>query len=134
VAGKGEAGHRGGGSGDFYLQISIDPDPRFDRKGNNLYVSLPVSFSEAALGAKIEIPTPEGVTTLKIPPGIQTGTKLRVKGQGMPIMRSEQRGDLFAEIHVVTPTIQDERSKDLLRELAELNDASTRNERDQFYA
>jgi len=134
VAGKGEAGHRGGGSGDFYLQISVDPDPRFDRKGNNLYVSLPVSFSEAALGAKIEIPTPEGVTTLKIPPGIQTGTKLRVKGQGMPIMRSEQRGDLFAEIQVVTPKIQDERSKDILRELSELNDATTKNERDQFYA
>jgi molecular chaperone DnaJ len=133
VTGKGEAGYRGGGSGDFYVQISVDPDPRFDRKGHNLYVSLPVSFSEAALGAKIEIPTPEGVTTLKVPPGIQTGTKLRVKGQGMPIMRSEQRGDLFAEIHVVTPKIQDERSKDLLRELGALNDDSTQKERGQLY-
>lgn len=134
VTGKGEAGYRGGGSGDFYLQISVDPDPRFDRKGNNLYVVLPVSFSEAALGAKIEIPVPEGFTGLKIPPGIQTGTKLRVKGQGMPIIRSQQRGDLFAEIQIMTPKIQDERSKEILKELAELNDAATKNERDQFYA
>ena len=126
VAGKGEAGRRGGGPGDLYLQIQVEPDPRFERRGANLYVKLPISFTEAALGAKVEIPTPEGHTTIKIPPGSQSGSKLRLKAQGMPVPRSDQRGDLFAEIQVVTPLIQDERSKELLRELADLNDGSLR--------
>ena len=129
VAGKGEAGRRGGGPGDLFLQISVDSDARFDRRGPNLYVRLPVSFSEAALGAKVEVPTPEGSQTIKVPPGTQTGAKLRIKGQGMPVPRSSQRGDLIAEVAVVTPLIQDERSKELLRELALLNDAELQKER-----
>ena len=123
VAGKGEAGRRGGGPGDLFLQISMEPDARFERKGPNLYVRLPISFSEAALGAKVVVPTPEGHQTIKVPPGTQTGAKLRLKGQGMPIPRGTQRGDLIAVVVVVTPHIQDEKSKELLRELAELNDA-----------
>ncbi|MDP2876944.1 MAG: molecular chaperone DnaJ [Holophaga sp.] len=129
VAGKGEAGSRGGGTGDLYLQIQVEVDDRFDRRGANLYHKLPISFSEAALGAKVEIPTPEGHTTIKIPPGTQSGSKLRLKGQGMPVPRSEQRGDLFAEIQIVTPMIQDERSKELLRELGEINDSAIRSGR-----
>ncbi len=126
VAGKGEAGRRGGGAGDLYLHVQVEADPRFERRGPNLYLKLPVSFTEAALGAKVEVPTPEGSTTIKVPPGTQGGAKLRLKGQGMPIPRSTQRGDLFAEIQVVTPEIRDERSKELLRELAELNDHGIR--------
>jgi molecular chaperone DnaJ len=126
VSGKGEAGRRGGGPGDLYLQIQVEPDPRFERRGANLYLKLPISFTEAALGAKVEIPTPDGHTTIKIPPGSQSGSKLRLKGQGMPVPRSDQRGDLFAEIQVVTPQIQDERSKDLLRELGQINDVNIR--------
>lgn len=126
VAGKGEAGRRGGGPGDLYLQIQVEADPRFERRGANLYQKLPISFTEAALGAKVEIPTPEGPTTIRIPPGSQSGSKLRLKGKGMPMPRSEQRGDLFAELQVVTPAIQDERSKELLRELGQLNDSSIR--------
>ncbi len=126
VAGKGEAGRRGGGPGDLYLQIQVEADARFERRGPNLYLKLPISFAEAALGAKVEIPTPEGQTTIKVPPGTQSGSKLRLKGQGMPVPRSEQRGDLFAEIQVVTPQVQDERSKELLRELGQLNDAGIR--------
>ncbi len=130
VPGKGEAGRRGGGAGNLFLQIEVEPDPRFERKGSNLYVKLPVSFTEAALGAKLDVPTPEGHTTLKVPPGVQSGTKLRVKGQGMPIPKSaDLRGDLFAEVQVVTPQIADERSKELLRELAELNDQAIRERR-----
>ncbi len=125
VAGKGEAGRRGGGPGDLYLKINVEVHPSFRRQGPNLYLDLPVTFSEAALGAKIEIPTPEGHATIKVPPGTQTGAKLRVKGQGMPIPRSDQRGDLFAEVKVLTPRIGDERSKELLREMAELNDAQS---------
>jgi molecular chaperone DnaJ len=126
VAGKGEAGRRGGGPGDLYLQIQVEADARFERRGPNLYLDLPISFSEAALGTKVEIPTPEGHSTIKIPPGTQGGANLRLKGLGMPIPGSAQRGDLFARIKVVTPKIEDERSKELLRELAELNDAHIR--------
>lgn len=126
VPGKGEAGRRGGGAGDLYLHVQVEADPRFERRGPNLYLKLPVSFTEAALGAKVEVPTPEGTTTIKVPPGTQGGAKLRLKGQGMPVPRSSQRGDLFAEIQVVTPEIRDERSKELLRELAELNDHGIR--------
>jgi len=126
VAGKGEAGRRGGGPGDLYLQVQVEPDPRFERRGANLYLDLPISFSESALGAKVEIPTPEGHSTIKIPPGTQGGANLRLKGLGMPIPGSSQRGDLFARVKVVTPKIEDERSKELLRELAELNDGSIR--------
>lgn len=129
VAGKGEAGRRGGGPGDLFLQISIEPDVRFERKGPNLYVRLPISFSEAALGAKVEVPTPEGHQTIKVPPGTQTGARLRLKGQGMPIPKGTQRGDLIAEVALVTPLIQDERSKEILRELADLNDASVKQQR-----
>jgi molecular chaperone DnaJ len=130
VAGKGEAGRRGGGPGDLYLQIQVEADPRFERRGANLYLKLPISFVEAALGAKVEIPTPEGHTTIKIPPGTQSGSRLRLKGQGMPIPRSDQqRGDLFAEVQVVTPQIQDERSKELLRELGQINDGMVRDQR-----
>lgn len=129
VAGKGEAGRRGGGPGDLFLQISMEADARFERKGPNLYVRLPISFSEAALGAKVDVPTPEGQQTIKVPPGTQTGARLRLKGQGMPIPRGSQRGDLIAEVAVVTPQIQDERSKELLRELSELNDESVKKQR-----
>ena len=129
VAGKGEAGRRGGGPGDLFLQISMEPDARFERKGANLYVRLPISFSEAALGAKVDVPTPDGEQTIKVPPGTQTGARLRLKGKGMPIPRATQRGDLIAEVAVVTPAIQDERSKELLRELAELNDADVHKQR-----
>lgn len=127
VSGKGEAGRRGGGAGDLYLQIQVEADPRFERHGANLYLKLPISFTEAALGAKVEVPTPEGHTTIKVPPGTQGGSKLRIKGQGMPLPKGGGlRGDLFAEIQVFTPQIQDERSKELLRELAGLNDRDIR--------
>jgi molecular chaperone DnaJ len=126
VAGKGEAGRRGGGPGDLYLLIQVEPDARFERQGPNVYLDLPISFTEAAMGTKVEIPTPEGHTTIRIPPGTQSGATLRVKGQGMPIPGSATRGDLLARVKVVTPKIEDERSKELLRELGELNDQSIR--------
>jgi molecular chaperone DnaJ len=128
VAGKGEAGQRGGGPGDLFLFIQVDTDANFERRGSNLYIKLPISFSEAALGAKVEVPTPESFATIRIPPGTQSGSKLRIKDQGMPIPKSAQRGDLFAEVQVITPNIQDERSKELLRELAEINRQDVRSE------
>ena len=128
VAGKGEAGRRGGGPGDLYLQIQVEPDRRFERRGPNVYLDLPISFAEAALGTQVEIPTPEGHATIKVPPGTQGGATLRLKGLGMPIPGSSQRGDLLTRIKVVTPKLEDERSKELLRELAELNDRAIRDD------
>lgn len=121
VAGKGEAGRRGGKSGNLYIQIQVEPDSIFERRGPNLYLDLPISFSDAALGSKMKIITPDGFSTIKIPPETQSHTNLRLKGLGMPIIGSSQRGDLFAKIKVITPKIKDERSKELFRELAELN-------------
>jgi len=89
-----------------------------------------VSFSEAALGAKVDVPTPDGKATLKVPPGVQSGQKLRLKEHGMPLGKGGTRGDLFAEVVVVTPTLGDERSKELLRELADLNDGALRAKRE----
>jgi molecular chaperone DnaJ len=130
VKGRGEAGQRGGEAGNLILSIQVDRDARFERKGPNLHIRLPISFTEAALGAKVEVPTPEStpesMTAIRIPPGTQSGAQLRLKGKGMPIPKSGQRGDLLAEVQVVTPNIQDERSKEILRELAEINDANVR--------
>lgn len=127
VAGKGEAGRLGGNPGNLYLQIQVEPDPTFERRGPNLYLELPVSFFDAILGGKMNILTPDGHSTIKIPPGTQSGSSLRLKGLGMPIVGSSQRGDLFAKIKVIIPIIKDNRSKELLRELAEINDAANKN-------
>ena len=129
VAGKGEAGRRGGGPGDLYLQISMEPDKRFTRKGPNLEVALPISFAEAALGAKVPVPTPEGTENIKVPPGTQTGARLRLKGRGMPIPRSTQRGDLIVEVKVVTPQLTDENTKELMRKLGEKIDPEVLHQR-----
>lgn len=128
IAGKGEAGRRGGRSGDLYLQIQVASDAIFERRGANIYVDLPITFSEAALGAKKSIPTPDGHSIIKIPPRTQSHTHLRLSGLGMPIIGSPRRGDLFAKVKVVTPHIKDERSKELLRELAEINDVHIKKE------
>ena len=121
VPGKGNAGRNGGPPGDLYIVTDVEPHPFFERKGDNIYVKLPVTLTEAALGAKVEVPTIDGPSTIKIPPGTQCGQKLRLRGRGAPSLRGEARGDQFVEVQVVVPRIADERSKDLLRELGKLN-------------
>jgi molecular chaperone DnaJ len=121
VAAKGNAGAAGGPPGDLYIVTEVEPHPLFERKGDNIYVKLPVTVTEAALGAKVEVPTLDGPTTIKIPPGTQSGQKLRLRGKGAPSLRASARGDQFVEVQVVVPRIMDERSKEILRELARLN-------------
>lgn len=128
VAGKGNAGRQGGPAGDLYIVTEVETHPIFERKGDNIYVKLPVTVGEAALGAKIEVPTIDGPSTIKIPPGTQSGQKLRLRGKGAPSLRGEARGDQFVEVQVVVPKIADERSKELLRELARLNPEDPRAE------
>jgi molecular chaperone DnaJ len=128
VPGKGNAGIGGGPAGDLYIVTEVEPHPIFERKGDNIYVKVPVSVAEAALGAKVEVPTLVGASTIKIPPGTQSGQQLRLRGKGAPSLRSEARGDQFVEVQVVVPHVADERTKEILRELARLNPEDPRRE------
>ncbi len=121
VPSKGSSGAAGGSAGDLYIVTDVEPHPYFERKGDNIYVKLPVTVTEAALGAKVEVPTLDGMTTIKIPPGTQSGQKLRLREKGAPSLRASARGDQFVEVHVVVPRVADERTKEILRELARLN-------------
>ncbi|MBS1820405.1 MAG: J domain-containing protein [Acidobacteria bacterium] len=134
LAGKGNAGTNGGAAGDLYLIIKAGTNPVFARMGDDIYVTVPVTVAEAALGAKIDVPTIDtheggGRTQLKIPPGTQTGQKLRLREKGVPSAAQEgKRGDQIVEVKIVVPKVQDERSKEILRELAKLNPEDPREE------
>ena len=124
VPGKGNAGIQGGPAGDLYIVTEVDAHPVFERKGDNFYVKLPVTVTEASLGAKVEVPTIDGPSTIKIPPGTQSGQRLRLRGKGAPSLRDpsgEVRGDEFVEVQVMVPRAADERTREILRELARLN-------------
>jgi len=127
LAGKGNAGTNGGAAGDLYLIIKAGTHPVFTRVGDDINVAVPVTVSEAALGAKIDVPTIDGRTQLKIPPGTQAGQKLRLREKGVPsAVREGMRGDQIVEVKIVVPKVQDERSKEILREFAKLNDEDVR--------
>jgi molecular chaperone DnaJ len=122
IAGKGNAGTQGGGPGDLFVIIRNEDHPVFHREGDDIHLTVPVSATEAALGSKIEVPTVDGRALLKIPPGTQTGQKLRLREKGVPsATRDGVRGDEIVEVRITVPTPRDERTKELLRELAKLN-------------
>jgi molecular chaperone DnaJ len=122
LAGKGNAGVNGGPPGDLYLVIRAGSHPVFTRQGDDIYVTIPVTVAETALGAKIEVPTIDGRTQLKIPPGTQSGQKLRMRERGVPSATKDgKRGDEIVTVEIVVPKVQDERSKEILREFAKLN-------------
>ena len=129
IPGKGNAGLRGGAVGDLYVIIRIDGHPLFRREGDDIYITVPVTVPEAALGAKIEVPTIDGRSMLKIPPGTQSGQKLRLREKGVPsATRDGARGDEIVEVKIVAPMPRDEKTKELLRELAKLNPEDPRAE------
>jgi molecular chaperone DnaJ len=129
LAGKGNAGPHGGVAGDLYVIIRMGEHPIFRRDGDDIYLIVPVSATEAALGAKIEVPTIDGRALLKIPPGTQSGQKLRLREKGVPSATKDGvRGDEIVEITVTVPMPRDERTKELLRELAKLNPEDPREE------
>ena len=108
---------------------NVAPHPFFTRAGDNLQCTVPITFVEAALGAKIEVPTVDGKTVVRIPPGTQNGQVLRLRGKGAPsLVQPGLRGDQFVEIQVQVPRIADERSKEILKELAQLNADDVRKE------
>lgn len=121
LAGEGEAGVRGGPAGDLYIFIEVADHKIFERDGPNIFCRVPVTMTSAALGGEIEVPTIDGgKSRVKIPSGTQSGTQMRLKGKGMPGLRSSAKGDLFLEISVETPVNLSTRQKELLKEFATL--------------
>ncbi len=118
LRGQGEAGAAGGPPGDILLTVRVQPHPWFQRQGNNLTVKVPVTLSEAALGAKVDVPTPKGTVSLQVPAGTSSGTKLRVRGHGVT-PKSGSAGDLLAEIQVVLPKHLDESAREAIRQIGE---------------
>ena len=119
VAGRGNAGTTGAPPGDLYIITDVRPHPFFERRGDDLYTTVPITVTEATLGAKIEVPTMDGRSLLRIPPGSNSGQKLRLREKGVPSVRNpERRGDQYVELQVVVPKPVDERVRELLRELA----------------
>ena len=129
IAGKGNAGGHGGQPGDLYVIIRTEPHPVFHRHGDDISVVVPVTATEAALGAKIEVPTIDGRALLKVPPGTQSGQKLRLREKGVLSATKEGvRGDEIVEVKITVPMPRDEKTKELLRELAKLNPEDPREE------
>ena len=121
VSGKGEAGSKGGSSGDLYLFISIDNHEIFKRSEENLYYELPISFTDAALGTSVEVPSIDGgKSKIKIPAGTQHGKQFRLKGKGMPILRRNLFGDLYIRINTQVPNSLSKRQREILEEFGEI--------------
>ncbi|MBI3767926.1 MAG: molecular chaperone DnaJ [Deltaproteobacteria bacterium] len=126
LAGKGGAGVGGAPSGDLYIVARVRPHPRLERRGQDLYLEVPVTIGEAMHGATIDVPTPDGIVKLKVPPGSQSGNKLRLRGKGVPEMKSSGRGDLYVVLMVQVPTDGTERVRDAV---TVLEDSYARNPR-----
>ena len=127
IPGKGEGGRMGAPAGDLFIITNVGKHRHFTRKGDNIYVKVPVTIAEAALGAKIEVPTIEGKAQLKIPPGTQSGAQFRMRERGIPSLRNPQaRGDQFVEVQVTFPKVISEETKELLRRYAQLNPENPR--------
>jgi len=122
LQGKGNAGLNGGAPGDLFLIVRVGPHPVFTRQGDDVQITVPVTVPEAALGAKVDVPTIDGRAQLKIPPGTQSGQKLRMRERGVEsAQRPGQRGDQIVTVEVAIPLLQDERSREIMRELGKLN-------------
>jgi molecular chaperone DnaJ len=121
VGGMGNAGRSGGEPGDLYVTLRVEPHPVFRRDGDDLHVVVPIAIHEAALGAKVDVPSLEGAARLRVPPGTQSGQRFRLRERGVPSPRGGRRGDLVIEVRLVLPKLLDERSKELLREFGRIN-------------
>jgi len=120
LSGEGEAGERGGPAGDLYVVLHVEPDSFFERQGNDILCQIPISFSQAALGAHIEVPTLNGHEKITIPPGTQTGQAFTIKGAGIPFLQRKGRGDEYVQVVVKTPTRLSHRQVKLFEELASM--------------
>lgn len=117
IPGKGNAGIGGGPYGDLFISIEVDPHSFFKRKGSNIYVKIPITITEATLGAKIEVPTLQGQSAIRIPPGTKSGQKFRLRSKGVPQAGKKVHGDQFVEIYIVPPPFDNEKIRELMREI-----------------
>ena len=117
IPAKGNAGTEGSPSGDLIIVIHVTPHHLFRRSGMNIELTLPVTYGEAALGAKLEIPTIDGPTMFKIPPGTASGQRLRLKGKGISVPKTGVLGDMVVEIKIVPPSTKDIKVRELLKEI-----------------
>jgi len=134
LAGEGEYGERNGPSGDLYIFISVLPHPIFKRENDDVICEVPISFTQAALGAEIEVPTIEGPVKLKVPAGTQSGKVFRMPGKGIASVHTGRRGDEQIIIKLETPTKLNKRQKDLLQEFAEISGEDTTPLRKNFFS
>jgi molecular chaperone DnaJ len=118
VAGKGNAGRQGGAAGDLYIITRVRPHAFFERRGDDLYTVVPITVSEAALGARIEVPTLDGRALLRVPAGTQSGQRFRLREKGAPSLRTGRRGDQFVEVRIVLPKVMDDRQKKILQDFS----------------
>ena len=127
IPGKGHGGRMGAPAGDLHIITNVGPHKYFTRKGDNIYVTVPITVPEAALGAKIEVPTVDGKSQLRIPPGTQSGQKFRLRDRGAPSLRNPgAKGHQFVEVQVTLPKVISEETKELLREYSKLNSTNPR--------
>jgi molecular chaperone DnaJ len=129
---QGEAGANGGPAGDLYVVLHVKEHDFFDREGNDLFCVVPISFSQAALGAEITVPTLYGEHKLKVPENTQSGTQFRIKTKGMPVLHRNQKGDLHVEVHVQTPSKLSKRQRELLEELQSLSHVENKPQKSGF--
>ncbi|PSC03325.1 molecular chaperone DnaJ [Alsobacter soli] len=135
LANEGEAGLRGGPNGDLYIFLSLKPHPFLQRDGADLFCRAPVSMVKAALGGEVPVPVLDGEEcTVKIPEGAQTGKQIRIRGRGMPILRSRDKGDLYVQLVVETPQKLNARQRELLREFEQESSKDTQPESASFFA
>jgi molecular chaperone DnaJ len=128
IPGKGHAGPNGGEHGDLFVTVRVEAHPVFRREGDDLHLVVPIAVHEAALGAKIDVPSLDGQARLRVPPGTQSGQRFRLRERGVPSARDGRRGDLVVEVRLVLPKMLDERSKELLREFGRINGEDVRRE------
>jgi molecular chaperone DnaJ len=133
LSGRGNVGPQGGPRGDILIAFDVEPDSRFERHGADLVYDLALSFSQAALGTKIEIPTPHGPQSVKIPPGVETGNVIRLRAQGLPHLRGRGRGDVLIRVSVWTPQALSAEQRKLFQKLAELEGPPPSRDGERFW-
>lgn len=133
LRGEGDPGSKGGPNGDLFINIRVRPHPLFKRQGNDVICDVPVTFTQAALGAELEVPTLDGKVKYTVPEGTQTGSVFRLRGKGIPYLRGNGRGDQYVKVNIDVPKKLNEKQKALLKEFAELSGDDAHEQRKGFF-